>query len=306
MAIKEFSSEQIAAFWERHPCGSDFVHAAEWRDFFTRYDLHKEKHEPHTAEELAKIDFKGKRVLEIGLGQGSEAQKIIAAGAVYNGIDLTPESVARVRTRCHVFSLPYESIEVMNAEQMSFPDESFDLVFTHGVIHHSPRIEAIVREIHRVLRPNGMLVAMVYHRGSINYHISIRIIRRLGIFLLFIPGMSRYVAKLTNENMERLEKHLVNLRQQGLSYLKMSNFIHKATDGPDNVFSSVFSRREARALLAAFGDLQFTARFFNERHFPVIRKLLSARMKERLAARYGWHLWIRGIKRPGRDAAGRG
>src|SRR5215469_13731442 len=125
---------------------------------------------------------------------------------------------------------------------MKFEDGSFDVVFTHGVIHHSPRIASIVQEIHRVLRDHGQVIAMVYHRNSINYHLSIRVIRRAGIFLLPLPGAVSLVSRLTGEKQERLQKHLFNFKREGLSYLSMDNFIHKATDGPDNVFSSVFSK----------------------------------------------------------------
>jgi len=295
---KDSTSDQIAEFWEKHPCLNDFVNVRdpEWKDFFINYDRFKYANVPHILDELRKLDLNGKRVLEIGMGQGSEAQKIIEAGAIYNGIDLTEESVARVKLRCELFSLPYESLQVMNAEELKFPNESFDIVFSHGVLHHSPRIKMIVDEIYRVLKLGGMVVVMLYHRNSINYQVSIRLIRRLGIFLLFIPGMSKLVAKLTNEKVERLEKHIANLKRHGLTYLKMENFIHKATDGPDNVFSSVFSQSEAAELFSRFKNLSFSKHLFNERHFPIARNILSARMKKKIASRFGWHLWVKGIK----------
>jgi SAM-dependent methyltransferase len=245
---------------------------------------------------LRNCDFRGKRVLEIGLGQGCEAQKIIEGGGIYNGIDITAESVRRVKNRCRIFSLPYESIQVMNAEHIKFEDGSFDVVFTHGVIHHSPRIASIVQEIHRVLRDRGQVIAMVYHRNSINYHLSIRVIRRAGIFLLPLPGAVSLVSHLTGEKHERLQKHLFNFKREGLSYLSMDNFIHKATDGPDNVFSSVFSKRELQHLFSKFHDLRFTVHYLNERHFPILRSIIPATLKDRLAAHFGWHLWALATK----------
>lgn len=292
----EFSSTEIAEFWEKHPCGEDYVGGAEWKDFFQRYDAYKYRTEPHIVDELKRIDFRGKRVLEVGLGQGAEAQKIIQAGAIYNGIDITNESVQRVKMRCKLFGLPYESIRVMNAEQMEFPDASFDIVFSHGVIHHSPRIEAIVQEMYRVLRKGGKAIVMVYHKNSLNYHVSITILRRLGIFLLAIPGVLPIVAKLTGEPPERLALHIRNLKTEGLHYLRMKRFIHKATDGPENVFSSVFTRAEGERLFSAFRDVKTSCHLLNERHFPIIRNILSRSIKQRLAQRLGWHLWITGVK----------
>jgi SAM-dependent methyltransferase len=289
-------ADAIAAGWNAHPVGEDFVQGSDWRERFLAYDAFKYEHEPHILDELARLEVKGKRVLEIGLGQGAESQKLIEAGAIYTGIDFTQESVARVRRRCEIFGLPYERIEQMNAETMAFPDASFDLVFSHGVIHHSPRYAAIVRQIHRVLRPGGRVVVMVYHRHSLNYQVSIRLVRRAGIALLFVPGAARLVSRLTREPLDRLLKHRANLRQDGLTYLRMEQFIHRATDGPDNVYSTVFTEREARDLFSMFEDVRVWKHLLNERHFPVLRNLLTPGAKRRLAAKYGWHLWISGVK----------
>lgn len=296
MPQHEVTPGAIAAGWEAHPVGDDFVSASDWRDHFIKYDAFKYAHEPHILEELARLDVKGKRVLEIGLGQGAESQKLVEAGAVYTGVDFTRESVERVKRRFEMFGLAAERVEQMNAESLALPDASFDLVFSHGVIHHSPRVAAIVGEIHRVLRPGGRAVVMVYHRNSLNYQVSIRVIRRLGIALLFVPGAARLVAALTREPIDRLLQHRTNLRSEGLSYLRMDRFIHKATDGPGNVYSEVFNEAQVRALFSRFADVTVWAHLLNERHFPILRSLLSPGVKQRLAARYGWHLWVSAVK----------
>jgi hypothetical protein len=108
--------------------------------------------------------------------------------------------------------------------------------------------------------------------------------------------MATVVSALTREDTHRLMKHLENLKRDGLRYLRMENFIHKATDGPDNVFSSVYSQSEAAGLFSAFRNLSFSKHYLNERHFPVIRNVLPARMKRWIETRYGWHLWIKGVK----------
>lgn len=102
--IDNYTQEKITAFWENHPCGVDFIETTEWESFFKEYDKYKYSFEPHILEEIAKVDFKNKRVLEIGLGQGAETQKIIEKGAIYNGIDITNESVNRVKLRCKLFN----------------------------------------------------------------------------------------------------------------------------------------------------------------------------------------------------------
>ena len=206
------------------------------------------------------------------------------------------ESIKRVKTRFNIFGLPYESLQIMNAEQLDFESNLFDVVFSHGVIHHSPRIREIIDEIYRVLKPGGLAVIMVYHRNSVNYQISIKIVRRIGIFLLFIPGMVGLVSKLTNEDRKRLEKHRKSLKAYGIDYLKINNFLHKSTDGPDNVFSSVFSKKEATKLFSQFATVSTNSHYFNERHFPILKNILSKKIKQKIANRYGWHLWIKAVK----------
>ncbi|MGA7521114.1 MAG: methyltransferase domain-containing protein [Acidobacteriaceae bacterium] len=295
-ASQDFPAAEIARFWNDQPCLTDFLGAKELEDILDEHDRYKDRNEPHTAEQIRSIDWNQRRVLEIGPGQGYEAERIARAGAQYNAIDLTPESIRRVQTRFRRAGLAFQELSVMNAEAMTFPDNSFDIVFTHGVIHHSPHIDAIISEIHRILRPGGMMVAMVYHRNSLNYHISIRLLRRAGIFLLLMPGMAKAVSMLTHEPPDRLAKHLHNLRQDGLQYLTMRHFIHKATDGPENVYSAVFTDDDMRALCASFRSVSVSKHFLNERHFPVLRSMLTDAMRARLAAAYGWHLWVTATK----------
>src|SRR5690606_34939587 len=97
------------------------------------------------------------------------------------------------------------------------------------------------------------------------------------------------VARLTGEPTDRLAAHTANLRRHGLAYLRMDNFIHHSTDGPHNVFSSVWSEPEARALFADFAHVDCRRHFLNERHLPGLR-VLPQPTRSRLAARVGWHL----------------
>lgn len=294
--MKEISSIEIARFWEEHPLAEDLLTFYKGKEFFLAYDNFKYKQEPHILDELRQLDFKGKRVLEIGVGHGAEAQKMIEAGAKYTGIDISSAAISRVRERFRLFSLPYEELKIMKAEDLAFPDNSFDLVFSHGVLHHSPQIEKIIAEIYRVLKPGGQFVVMLYHRNSLNYHLSIKILRRLGFFCLFIPGMISLVSWLTGEKKERIRKHLDNFRRQGLRYLQINNFLSRSTDGPDNVYSQVFSRQQALRLFYRFENLSVTVHHLNERHLLFFRYLLPKKWKAWLASHWGWHLWVKGYK----------
>jgi ubiquinone/menaquinone biosynthesis C-methylase UbiE len=284
-------TNSIKEFWEKNPCGSDFVEKKEWKIFFEDYDRFKFSIEPHIIDNINKIDWKNKKVLEIGLGQGAEAQKIIEKGALYNGIDLTEESVSRLKKRFEIFNLNYESLKVMNAEKIEFEDNTFDIVFSHGVIHHSPAITDVIKEIHRVLKKGGIAIIMLYHKNSLNYQVSIKIIRRAGIFLLYVPGMSKIISKLTGEPLDRLNKHKENIKKTGLGYLNMKNFIHKSTDGPDNVFSSVFTEKDSNRMFNDFVKMKYSFHYVNFRHLPFLY-ILPKSARKYLESKFGWHMWI--------------
>lgn len=291
------NTSDIKNFWNENPVGSNFVEYEADKSFYEKYDAFRYRTEGHILGELDKIDFRNKKVLEIGLGQGADSMQIIERGALYNGIDLTEESVKRVKERFRMYNKPYESVQVANAEHIPFETGTFDIVYSHGVIHHSPQITAIVAEIHRVLKPGGKAVIMLYHKNSFNYYISIGIMRRAGLLLLFVfPFLSKLVARLTGESVERIEKHKANLRKFGLSYLKMKNFVHRSTDGPDNIHATVWNRKTAGKLFHQFHNISTNVHFLNERHFLGIQYILPKSLKRSLATKYGWHLWINATK----------
>jgi len=287
----------IRKFWNDNPVGSNFVDYQKDKSFYTKYDEFRYRTEGHILQELDNIGFAGKKTLEIGLGQGADSMQLINRGALYFGIDLTEESVRRVKERFQLFEKPYQEVQVANAEKIPYPDNTFDIVYSHGVIHHSPRIEAIVAEIHRVLKPGGQAVIMLYYKSSFNYYVSIGLLRRAGLLgLRVLPFLDKLVSKLTGESPDRINRHKYHLKNEGLSYFKMKNFIHRSTDGPDNVYSSVWSKRTARQLFSAFRDFSTSVHFLNERHLLGLQHLMPKAMKRGLAHRYGWHLWIKATK----------
>jgi ubiquinone/menaquinone biosynthesis C-methylase UbiE len=108
----------------------------------------------------------GKDVLEVGCGSGIAVQLFAEAGANVTAVDLTPWAVATTRARVEAFGLEATVLEA-DAERLPFEDESYDLVFSWGVIHHTTDMEAALSELVRVCRPGGRLVIMLYHRRSI-------------------------------------------------------------------------------------------------------------------------------------------
>jgi len=116
------------------------------------------------------IDFeqlKSCNVLEIGVGMGTHAVILSSHARSYTGIDLTEYAVRAVRERFDKFGCNGRVMQ-MDAEQLFFPDTFFDFVWSWGVIHHSSDTKAILRQIHRVLKPGGKLTFMVYHQSPWN------------------------------------------------------------------------------------------------------------------------------------------
>lgn len=120
------------------------------------------------------IDFESLRkqdVLEIGVGNGSHAQLLASHAKSFAGIDLTGYAIKSTAERLRVFDLD-GTVQQMDAEQMKFADCSFDFIWSWGVIHHSANTRRILEEMHRVLRPGGEAIVMVYHRTFWEYYVQ--------------------------------------------------------------------------------------------------------------------------------------
>jgi SAM-dependent methyltransferase len=125
---------------------------------------------------LRAADVAGKDVLEVGCGMGTHASLLAKAGARLTAIDLTERAVGITSQRFELFNLEGR-IERGDAERLRFPNDSFDMVWSWGVIHHSSSMESCLSEMTRVLRPRGRLFLMVYYRPSIVYYMHNGLIR---------------------------------------------------------------------------------------------------------------------------------
>ncbi len=275
------NESEIQDFWQKHPCGEDFVGGSEtfeadYETFFENYDKFRYTKEPHILECLKEIDFQHKRTLEIGLGQGADSEQIIKSGADWFGVDLTAESTKRVHIRLNLRKLKFGGITNASAVEMPFADKSFDIVFSHGVLHHIPEINKAQSEIHRILKPDGELVVMLYAKNSLNYRLSIAVLRRLGLL-----GM--YLAKPNATGL--VGQHIANARQKGLwNYLKLKNFIHRNTDGALNPYSKVYDLREVEKDFPDFKIVKSYQRFMHAPPLPVGKLPFENFL--------GWHLWV--------------
>lgn len=288
--------ERVRAFWQANPCGVKFADAAPGtRHFYELVEAHRYTKEWHIPIAANFASARGLRVLEIGCGLGTDGAQFAAAGADYTGVDLTDAAVELARKRFELFDLPGK-FQTADAENLDFADESFDLVYSHGVLHHTPETAKAVKEIHRVLRPGGRAVVMLYHRGSYNYRVNISLLRRAGAHLLkWEPGI-KLVNKVTGEPLDSLRLHAKLLKTEKQSYLRPDEFLSQNTDGAGNPLARVYSRGEARELFKDFSEVTLKTYFLNKRWLPLIGNFLPRSFETRLAARWGWHLWIYATK----------
>jgi len=288
--------ERVRAFWQAHPCGTKFSDAEMGTpEFFERVEAHRYTKEWHIPEAADFAGARGLRVLEIGCGMGTDGAQFAQAGAHYTGIDLTEAAIELARKRFELSGLEGE-FRVADAEHLDFADNSFDRVYSHGVLHHTPDTARAVAEIHRVLKPGGRAAVMLYHRGSYNYRVGIRVLRRAGARLLKSEGGIRIIHRLTGEPVESLREHAGLLKAGSSGYLASDEFLSQSTDGAGNPLARVYSRREARELFKDFQKVNLHAYFLNKRFIPLIGKLLSRTVESALASRWGWHLWIYATK----------
>ena len=288
--------ERVRAFWQAHPCGTKFSDAEiGTREFFARIEAHRYAKEWHIPEAADFAGARGLRVLEIGCGLGTDGVQFAKAGADYTGVDLTNAAIELARTRFELSGLRGE-LRVSDAESLDFADESFDLVYSHGVLHHTPDIARAVSEIHRVLKPGGRAIVMLYHRDSYNYRVGICILRRAGARLLKSESGLKLVHRMTGEPIDSLREHARIVKASTNGYLSSDEFLSQSTDGAGNPLARVYSRREGRELFKDFREVKLRAYFLNKRFVPVIGGLLPRTIESALATRWGWHLWIYATK----------
>jgi ubiquinone/menaquinone biosynthesis C-methylase UbiE len=154
--------DEVRQFWDAEPCGSRYL---EQRQDFEAHARARYALEPYIVDFADFKSARGKRVLEIGVGMGADYLEWLKAGAQASGVDLSPASIERARLRCELAGYKAD-VQVADAENLPFSDNSFDVVYSYGVMHHSPDTARCIREAWRVLKPGGQARIMVYHHPS--------------------------------------------------------------------------------------------------------------------------------------------
>lgn len=168
--FKSVSSDNVRAYWDRRPCNVRHSPApVGTREYFDEVEARKYFVEPHIPGFAGHRRWGGKRVLEIGCGIGTDTMNFARAGALVTAVDLSGESLKVARQRAEVFGLQ-DRIRFFhgNAEELAqvIPVEPYDLVYSFGVIHHTPHPERVIAALPRFLQPDGEMRLMLYSKVS--------------------------------------------------------------------------------------------------------------------------------------------
>lgn len=252
--------------WSEDPCGAVYGRAHEFgtREFFDTVERHRyHEYAPWMPEVMGFDQFAGARLLEIGCGMGTDLLQFARGGARVTGVDLTPRSIEISRQHLQVYGEGGD-FAITDGERLPFADESFDVVYSNGVLHHTPDTAGAVREIHRVLHPGGQARVMLYHRRSLNYWGQI--ILRHGIL------------------------HAELLRGNSPAEI-MSKYVEFNESG-GRPLVKVYNRREARELFSMFEHVKADIEQLTRPELYLFGRFVPENMFRRLRRIVGWNVII--------------
>lgn len=259
------ANRQAQQQWNNNPCGADVVPPHINEDDVSYYDfIRNSRYYKSDKWMLKTIDFSianNKKLLEIGYGIGSDLLTFCENGAECYGIDITEKHYQLAQKNFDLHDKKAD-LRLCNANNICFPDHFFDVVYSHGVLHHTDDVEHCVNEIYRVLKPGGIFILSVYHRYSF-FHLG---------FILFIKGI--------------LQGKLFKLGYRGL----MST-IEKGADGVKiKPYVTTYSKRRLRKLLNNFSNINFKIAHLDRDQLRWVGKLIPKTLFKYLEPRFGWYI----------------
>ena len=284
--------EEIRDYWNiSPPMKSDYEKGTlEWSRDITK---HRWSVVPYIHKFLDADKYIGKNILDLGCGSGSDILEFAKAGAIIHGIDVTDKAVKITRSRllAEDYNIFVQNIRTYNGKHIPYNNESFDMVYSGGVLHHTPYMDDLLAEIHRVLKPGGTFKAMVYHKDSLLYFYSILLRRfREGLDISRDAALSRW-----SEFREGCPYTRAFTRSE------MKYKLHYFKDVQTWVTYCVYDEPTNRKLPGArLFDVEKTGvadiDFFFEQYNDDFNRQVKAKQGENYLEQYGWHLLIEAEK----------
>jgi len=158
--------DEVRAYWDQHIHDLEITtHPVGSRGFFDDLDQYHFEKLHHLLRLVDFNGYRGKAVLEVGCGAAVDLARFAKGGAVCTGVDLAQSAIALAKANFEQQGLQAD-LRVANGEALPFPDNSFDLVYAHGVVQYTADPQALVNEVRRVLKPGGQAIFQVYNRIS--------------------------------------------------------------------------------------------------------------------------------------------
>ena len=256
--------------WGQDPCGSHYDREHEFGsfEFFDQVERHRySEYAPWMPQLMEFQEFRDARLLEVGCGMGTDLLQFARGGARCVGIDLTPRSIEITRHRFRLYGAEGDFM-ISDAEHLPFRNESFDVVYSNGVLHHTPDTEGAVGEVHRVLKSGGVAKIMLYHRDSLNYWVEI-VLRRGLLGFEFLRGRSA----------EEIMSRVIEFSEHDARPLV-----------------KVYSRKQARELFKLFKDVRVEVEQLTRAELRVLSAVVSESLLDRLRRRIGWNVIVTAVK----------
>jgi len=156
----------VKRYWSTHINDIEVIQAPVGSaEFLEELEDYRYEKMPYLRGIVSSASLRGKQILEVGCGPGVDLVQLASAGAHVTAVDLTPEAVSLARQHLAVRGLP-GTVQEANAERLPFDEGTFDIVYSHGVLHHTVDTQGAIDEVRRVLKPGGEAVIMLYHRNS--------------------------------------------------------------------------------------------------------------------------------------------
>jgi len=162
-----FLLEEIRKYWNEHIHDLEIVkHPVGTKGFFNDLDEYRFDKLRYLPRIVDFNGYKGKYILEVGCGVGIDLVRFASGGAIVTGIDLAEKSIDLAKKNFELNGLQGD-LRVMNGEDLEFDDNSFDVVYAHGVLQYTANTQRMIDEIYRVVKPGGgEAIMMVYNRYS--------------------------------------------------------------------------------------------------------------------------------------------
>lgn len=167
--------DEVQAQWDQDPCGSHYVKNAETHtlEWYQEAEAYRYGIYAPWMREVMEFDLHvGEEVLEVGGGMGADLAQFARAGAHVTDLDLSSGHLSHAMENFRLRGLKGKFVH-HDAEDIPFADNTFDVVYTNGVIHHTPNTSRVVAEIYRVLKPGGKAIIMVYAENSLHYWVQL-------------------------------------------------------------------------------------------------------------------------------------